>query len=65
MRIILNGDERALDAARLDRALEELGYTGAHIATAVNGQMVPRETRSGVELKQGDRLEVLAPLPGG
>lgn len=65
MRIVLNGEDRRLEAARLDRALEELGYTGAHIATAVNGEMVPRGARAGTELKDGDRLEVLAPLPGG
>ena len=65
MKIVVNGDECRLGAARLDRALEELGYTGAHIATAVNGEMVPRTDRSDVELREGDRLEVLAPLPGG
>ena len=65
MKIVLNGEARPLEAARLDRALEELGYAGAHIATAVNGEMVPRERRREVELSDGDRLEVLAPLPGG
>lgn len=65
MRIVLNGEERGLEATRLDRALDELGYGGAHIATALNGTFVPRERRAGTELQEGDRLEVLAPLPGG
>lgn len=65
MRIVLNGEDCRLEAARLDRALEELGYTGGHIATAVNGEMVPRHARAETELHEGDRLEVLAPLPGG
>ena len=65
MNIVLNGEDCRLESARLDRALEELGYTAAHIATAVNGEMVPREARTEVELTEGDRLEVLAPLPGG
>ena len=65
MNITLNGEDCRLDATRLDRALEELGYTGAHIATAVNGDMVPRQARPSTELREGDRLEVLAPLPGG
>ncbi len=65
MTIILNGEEHRIEASRLDRALDELGYTGAHIVTAVNGEMVPREVRRKTELNEGDRLEVLAPLPGG
>ena len=65
MKIVLNGEACRIGRARLDDALEELGYTGAHIATAVNGEVVPRSSRSGVELREGDSLEVLAPLPGG
>ena len=65
MTIVLNGEEQRIESARLDRVLEELGYTGAHIVTAVNGEMVPREVRRNTELNEGDRLEVLAPLPGG
>ena len=65
MRIVLNGEDRRIEARRLDRALDELGYTGAHIVTAVNGEMVPRGARPATELGEGDRLEVLAPLPGG
>lgn len=65
MTILLNGEPRTLTARRLDLVLAELGYAGAHIATAVNGEMVPRAARARIELAEGDRLEVLAPLPGG
>ncbi|MCL5776004.1 sulfur carrier protein ThiS [Limibaculum sp. FT325] len=65
MTIILNGEPRAVAAATLEAALAELGYGGAHVATAVNGDFVPRDARAGVALREGDRLEVLAPLQGG
>lgn len=65
MTIILNGEPRELEAAALDAALDELGYAGAVVATAVNGEFVPRTERPRVALKDGDRLEVLAPLQGG
>jgi len=65
MKIILNGEPRAVAAATLEAALAELGYGGAHVATAVNGDFVPRDARAGAALREGDRLEVLAPLQGG
>ncbi|MDT8344819.1 MAG: sulfur carrier protein ThiS [Thermohalobaculum sp.] len=65
MTIILNGEPRAVAAGALDAALAELGYGGAHVATAVNGEFVPRDARAGITLREGDRLEVLAPLQGG
>jgi sulfur carrier protein len=45
--------------------LNELGFTGPAIATALNGQFVPREARQTTALKSGDQLEVLAPMQGG
>ena len=65
MKIILNGAEAEIAAARLDLVLEELGYAGAVVATALNEDFVAREARSGTTLKDGDRLEVVAPLQGG
>lgn len=65
MKIVLNGEATEIAADRLDTALDELGYTGAVVATALNGDFVPREARAGTALTPGDRLEVLAPLKGG
>jgi sulfur carrier protein len=65
MRIVLNGDAREVAADALDAALDELGYEGAVVATAVNGEFVPKAERGRVRLSDGDRLEVLAPLQGG
>lgn len=65
MRITLNDAPREVAAATLAEALDELGFTGARIATAVNGDFVPAAARAGHRLAEGDRLEVLAPMQGG
>jgi sulfur carrier protein len=65
MRILVNGDSRDIRAADLSGALEELGYGGAVVATAVNGEFVPSAERQAAHLAEGDRVEVLAPMQGG
>ena len=37
MQLQVNGETRAVEAATLAQALLELGYRGAHVATALNG----------------------------
>lgn len=65
MNIILNGKPADVEAARLDELLAELGYQDAVVATALNEDFVPKDRRAAVEVKAGDRLEVVAPLRGG
>jgi sulfur carrier protein len=65
MHILVNGDSREIGAADLSAALEELGYGGAVIATAVNGEFVPAGERRTARLADGDRIEILAPMQGG
>ncbi|HEX5207471.1 MAG TPA: sulfur carrier protein ThiS [Steroidobacteraceae bacterium] len=65
MRILVNGASREIGAADLGAALDELGYGGAVIATAVNGEFVPAADRPASRLAEGDRIEVLAPMQGG
>jgi len=65
MRILVNGAAREVRAADLSGALEELGYGGAVVATAVNGEFVPAAGRQTARLADGDQLEVLAPMQGG
>jgi sulfur carrier protein len=45
--------------------LSTFGFKDAIVATALNGEFVPVGSRAGVQLKDGDRLEVLAPMQGG
>lgn len=65
MNIILNGKPADVEAARLDELLAELGYEDAVVATALNEDFVPKDRRPTIEVKPGDRLEVVAPLRGG
>ena len=65
MKIMLNGAPRDVSATRLGDALVELGYTGSAFATAVNETFVPAAARDGQLLKDGDRVEVVAPMQGG
>lgn len=65
MNIIVNAQPHDVTAATLAGALTELGYADAAIATALNGRFVPRDGRDNTPIKDGDRLEVLAPMQGG
>jgi sulfur carrier protein len=65
VKILVNGAWRDTAAADLACALEELGYGGSTVATALNGEFVPAISRSAAPLAEGDRLEVLAPMQGG
>ncbi len=65
MQITLNGDTREIASLTLAAALDELGYGGARVATAVNETFIPSKLRASRELSEGDRLEVLTPRQGG
>jgi sulfur carrier protein len=65
MRILVNGAWRETQSAELSAVLEELGYAGSVVTTAVNGEFVAAVVRSGTRLRDGDRVEVLAPMQGG
>lgn len=61
----VNGETRPIEAATLARALLELGYREAHVATALNGVFVAAGQRASQRLCEGDALEILAPMQGG
>jgi sulfur carrier protein len=65
MKIKVNGQMHNSAATQLTAILVELGFTSSAIATVVNGDFIPREAREGLVLKDGDQLEVLAPMQGG
>ena len=65
MKILVNNDPREIAGLTLADALDELGYGGAVIATAVNGDFAPVRSRPTLLLREGDRLELLAPMRGG
>lgn len=65
MRIEVNGATREVTATTVAAALAELGWAEARVATALNGDFLPAGARAETTLRDGDRLEVLAPMQGG
>ena len=65
MRIIVNNEPRDVRGRTLAELLEELGFGGAVVATAVNGSFTPVGQRTSRTLAEGDHIEVLAPMQGG
>ncbi|NRB18389.1 MAG: sulfur carrier protein ThiS [Rhodobacteraceae bacterium] len=65
MNIQLNGKPQTTSAATLEQLLAESGFADATIATAVNGAFVPQAQRARHDLRDGDQIEVLAPMQGG
>ncbi|MCD8513154.1 MAG: sulfur carrier protein ThiS [Nitrincola sp.] len=65
MKIFYNGDPREVQSTTLDSLLVELGLEGQAVATAVNGDFVPRSLRTQQCLNEEDRIEVVAPMQGG
>ena len=65
MKIEVNGEMRDIAADTLEGALSELDWGAARVATALNGAFVPKSARAATRLRDGDRLEVLAPMQGG
>jgi len=65
MTLIVNGEPREVAAGTLAEALQALDYGEAKVATALNGEFVPARARAATALKDGDRVEILAPRQGG
>ena len=65
MRLVVNGEARDVEAASLAALLEALDYGEAKVATALNGEFVPAWLRETKPVKDGDRIEILAPRQGG
>jgi sulfur carrier protein len=65
MKILVNGAWREIKRTELAGALEELGYGGSVVSTAVNGEFIAAGLRPRTLLAEGDRIEVLAPMQGG
>lgn len=65
MKIQCNEAATHIAATTLADALIELGYERAHVATAVNGEFVPRSMHSATTLNPGDCLDIVAPMQGG
>ena len=65
MRLVVNGVEQEIAAETLATALLRLDYGEARVATALNGEFVPARKRDETALRDGDRVEIVAPRQGG
>jgi sulfur carrier protein len=66
MQITVNGEPRALqDSETLADLVAALGQPPQSLATAVNGEFVPRSARAAVQLRDGDAVFTFQPITGG
>jgi sulfur carrier protein len=65
MRLVVNGVEQEVMATTLAAVLSALDYGEAKVATALNGEFVRARVREATPVKEGDRIEILAPRQGG
>ena len=64
MKITINGNSQLIQANNLEDLLLELKYQGK-LATALNENFIPFKERKKTALKDGDRVEIGAPMEGG
>jgi sulfur carrier protein len=65
MRLVVNGEPQDVPAATLAEAVQSLDFGQAKVATALNGEFVPARARAATLVKDGDRIEIVAPRQGG
>ena len=65
MRLLVNGEPQEVPAATLADALQSLDLAEAKVATALNDEFVPARARASTLVKDGDRIEIVAPRQGG
>ena len=65
MRISINGEAQEVGEVSLAALLEQLGYTGTCVATAVNGEFAPASMRTETMVQDGDEIEIVGPMQGG
>jgi sulfur carrier protein len=64
--VTLNGEPRPIEpGTTLAALIESLGQEPQALATAVNGEFVPRDSRAQVQLKPGDQVFTFQPITGG
>ena len=63
--LVVNGQAMAAQAGTLAALIDEMGYTGQKVATALNGEFVAARARAGTMLHAGDQIEIVAPRQGG
>ena len=65
MALHVNGEPAETDVRTLAELIAARGFGETEVATALNGEFVPRGARSATLLREGDRVEIVAPRQGG
>lgn len=53
------------EAFSLDKLMQQQGYEKSYVAVALNRHFVSRTNYSTTFLKEGDEIEIVAPMQGG
>lgn len=65
MNLTINGEARKVQAGDLAALLQELAMHDRVVATALNGEFVPKGRRAQQALRDGDTVEIVSPMQGG
>ncbi len=65
MLINLNGVNRQIEADNLQSLCLEMEFDPHTVATALNGEFIPREERTQTLISERDQVEIFAPSQGG
>ncbi|HYI91299.1 MAG TPA: sulfur carrier protein ThiS [Beijerinckiaceae bacterium] len=65
MVVTVNGEQQEIAATTIPALLQELDYEGEFLVVAVNHDVVQRRRWDEVEIKAGDRIEIVTPRQGG
>lgn len=65
MQVEINGEKTQVSATTLAELIAERGFDSTSVATAMDGDFVPRGLRQTASLREGSKIEVLSPMQGG
>jgi sulfur carrier protein len=63
--LVVNGEKTEATARTLAELIAARGFSEGEVATALNGEFVSRAARGATLLREGDRVEIVAPRQGG
>ena len=65
IKVVVNGVAQTTTARTLGQWVQEQAQTQGTVATALNGQFVPRALRAEQALAEGDAIVTFQPIEGG
>lgn len=65
MKLIINGEEKDVDAVNVESLLQALDLAGRPVAVEVNRNLVPKRDHANTPLQDGDQVELVTLVGGG